>query len=74
MVSYNLYTLLYRVKHMTISIGARLDESLVEEMDSLIDSSSEYKDRTQVITLALEKFLEEKGAIQNERKSRKPIP
>lgn len=59
---------------MTISIGARIDESLVEEMDSLIDSSSEFKDRTQVITLALEKFLKEKGAIQNEHKSRKPIP
>lgn len=55
-------------------VGARLELTMVNDVDRLISSSSKYKDRTHVITVALEKLLEEeKGAIQDEQKTKSSI-
>ena len=56
-------------------VGARLELTMVNDMDQVISSSSKYRDRTHMITVALDKLLEEeKGAIQNEQKTKTSIP
>lgn len=56
-------------------IGARIEQSTIDNIQKLIDQSGEkYRDRTHVIKVAIENLLILEGVLPNEQHTRKTIP